>query len=117
MLKSAYLIKVERQTVSGFNYRFTIAFDSSTVAQYVIVVYQTLSGQFSVTSADFANFSSSYSFTTALTSTQVAAISYFNALQAAVSSQLSNLLTSGTVLDTVYQSSPYFQLIYHNSAY
>jgi hypothetical protein len=37
------------------NYRITATLDSSSNARYVIIVYQTLKGELSITSADLVN--------------------------------------------------------------
>jgi hypothetical protein len=83
----------------------------------VIVVYQTIQGQLTISSLNLVNVSNSYSFTTALTANQTASLSYFNSLVTALTTQLSTVLTPGTVIDAVYKSFPYFQLIFHNNAY
>ena len=36
------IVTIERQVVSGFNYRFTAVLDSSSNARYIIVVYQNI---------------------------------------------------------------------------
>ena len=34
-----------------------------------------------------------------------------------LSGQLPSLLTAGTLIDSIYKSFPYFQLVFHNNAY
>lgn len=56
------LVNVERQTVNGFNYRLTFSVESSSPARYVVVVYKSSSGSFSVTSVNLVNVQETYSF-------------------------------------------------------
>ncbi len=50
LIQYASLLKAESQLVNGNNYKLTISYDTASSAYYVIVVYRSLSGQFSITS-------------------------------------------------------------------
>jgi len=50
VINSGILVSVERQVVNGLNYKLTISFDQSSTMQYIIIVYKTLSGEYSITS-------------------------------------------------------------------
>lgn len=117
ILKSSTLLSAERQTVNGYNYRLTLTFDSNSTTQYVIVVYQTISGTLSISSLQMTNVPNSYSFGSALTSAQASSLPYVNSLLSAVSSQLNATVSAGIVLDALYYSYPYFQLVYHSTYY
>ena len=54
-VKHAALVKAEYQVVNGYNIKLTISFDIKSSAVYVIVVYQTTDGKFSVTSIGLEN--------------------------------------------------------------
>jgi hypothetical protein len=117
IIKSGTLISAEKQVVNGFNYRLTLSFDCNSKAQYVIVVYQPINGTPSITAMQMINVPNSYSFGAALTSSQASALPYINSLVSAVSAQFNSSLTAGLVLDAIYNSYPYFSLVYHSTAY
>lgn len=110
VIKSAVLVSAERQVVSGYNYRITLSLDSSSSAQFVIVVYQNLQESYSLTSVSLVNVKSTYSFTKALTSQEVNALSYYTLLIDVLFNQLPSLATTGATVDAVFKDFPYFQL-------
>ena len=49
-VRYASILKAESQVVNGYNFRLTISLDRSSSAEYVIIVYQSISGKYSVQS-------------------------------------------------------------------
>jgi hypothetical protein len=70
------LIGAAKQVVNGFNYQLDISFSSASTAYYVVTVYKSISGNYSLTSATLTNVSSSYSFSSPLSSSQLAQLPY-----------------------------------------
>ena len=108
VVKSAVLVSAERQVVGGYNYRLTLSLDNTSSAQYVIVVYQNLQQSFSLSSISLVNVKSSYSFGTALSSSEVSALPYISLLNTIISNQLPSLIIAGTVIDSIFKDFPYF---------
>ena len=97
-VKYAALVKAESQVVNGYNIKLTISFDIKSTAVYVIVVYQTTDGKFSVTSISLENVAKEPKFDQPLTAEEIAKLSFFSTLESLVIKEDVNLQGKGVVL-------------------
>lgn len=116
IIATCSVIKAERQVVSGFNYRLTIAVEGSS-AQYVILIYQALDGTVSVTSSTLGGYKNSYSFSAILTQNELSSLSYLKNLLADLMNTKGSLLTADSSLETVQEDFPNFRLGFTNKTY
>ena len=101
--------------MSGLNYRLTASFDSTSNARYVIVVYQTLQGELSISSADLVNVPSTYSFVNSYQASEANKISYFTLILNTLAAK--GDISKDAVLQTFSINYPYFQLTFKSQTF
>lgn len=116
ILKSATIVQVMKQTLSGYNYKFTVQVKYTTQINltYILIVHISTKNVITLTSGDFSRLPQ-FQANRLVRVININSITYINIIQQQIRSLYANDLNICGTLQEVWADEPYYTFIYVSS--